>query len=222
MSRGHEKGIWYVLESGPYNQALVGLSREEISDWAISLGRALAKQLRGINPFADDLMDERDRYLKERRETGKLGGRPPSKGHPKVTLGSPVGHGGAVPNRTETEPDLETEPRPKEQERSWVKNNGIQIGKVISGGDKYEDITNLSHEALPKYAATFCNEEDPNRAIRYYKKVVIPIIGPEAFRTELQFFVGEISAGEEPRNRGAAFMARLKTAVDIKNQRRKK
>jgi hypothetical protein len=122
------EGVWYVLEAGPYNQALVGLSRDEIADWAISLGRALARQERGINTFADDLMDERERYLETRRETGKMGGRPPKKGHPGVTLGSPHGNGGAVPNRTETvpnptephrtetEPDIKPEPKPKEPE----------------------------------------------------------------------------------------------------------
>ena len=76
-------------------------------------------------------------------------------------------------------------------------------------GDKYEKIASLQHDTLPGYAANFCKETDPNRAIAAYKKI-IGIIGPEAFRTELSAFVGECMAGEEPKSRGAAFMARLK------------
>ena len=107
MSGVREKGVWYVLEAGPYNQALVGLNRDEIAAWAVSLGKALARQERGINAFADDLMDERERYLETRRETGKMGGSSPKKGHPGVTPGSPAGHGGAVPNRTQPNPTMQ-------------------------------------------------------------------------------------------------------------------
>lgn len=220
MNGGHEKGVWYVLESGPYNQALVGLSREEIAEWAVSLGRALAKQLRGINAFADDLMDERDRYLEERRETGKMGGRPPSKGHPRVTLGSPKGDGGAVPYRTETEPDLKPEPKPKEAEQPRVGKIGGSIGKLLetaNSQDRYERIANLRQDELADYAANFCGEAKQPRTVAAFKRV-LNLIGPEAFRSELTTFAGEVAAGEEPRNRGAAFMARLKTAVETKKQ----
>lgn len=222
MNGGHEKGVWYVLESGPYNQALVGLSRDEIAEWAVSLGRALAKQVRGINAFADDLMDERDRYLEERRETGKMGGRPPKKGHPRVTLGSPGGDGGAVPYRTETEPDLKPEPKPKKPEQPRVGNNGLGIGKIIGGEnsqDRYERIASLRHDELADYAADFCGEPGQPRTVAAFKRL-IGIIGPEAFRSELDVFAEEVAAGEEPRNRGAAFMARLKKAVEAKVEER--
>jgi len=233
MKPGREKGVWYVLEAGPYNQALVGLSRDEIADWAISLGRALARQERGINTFADDLMDERERYLETRRETGKMGGRPPKKGHPGVTLGSPHGNGGAVPNRTETvpnptephrtetEPDIKPEPKPKEPEPPRDGRVGVHIGEVLGAGngDKYETIANLTHDELPDYAARFCQEADPNRAISAYKRM-IGLVGPEAFRREMSSFAGEVTSGEEPESRGAAFMARLKRLVSGKaNQR---
>ena len=222
MSR-REKGVWFVLEAGTYNQALVGLSRDEIADWAIALGKALARQERGINPLADDLMDERERYLEERRRTGNMGWRPSPKGHPPVTPRSPTGDGGAVPYRTETVPDLSTEPRPKPKEPEQPRDGrvGVHIGNVLGAGkgDEYETIASLSHDALPSYAASFCHEADPNRAIAAYKRI-IGIIGPEAFRSELSSFAGEVKSGEEPERRGAAFMARLKRLVDGKKNPR--
>ena len=221
MNGEREKGVWYVLESGPYNQALVGLSRDEIAAWAVSLGKALARQERGVNSFADDLMDERDRYLSERRTTGKMGGRPPKKGHPRVTFSkerSPQGDGGAVPYRTETEPDLKPEPKPKDPEQPRVGNLGFQIGKIMGTGnsqDRYERIASLRHDDLADYAADFCGEGKNPRTVAAFKKI-IGIIGPEAFRSELSAFVGECAAGEEPNNRGAAFNARLKRLVEAK------
>ena len=220
MNGGHEKGVWYVLESGPYNQALVGLSRDEIAEWAVSLGRALAKQVRGINAFADDLMDERDRYLEERRETGKMGGRPPSKGHPRVTLGSPRGNGGAVPYRTETEPDPSTEPKPKEPEQPRDGNLGLSIGKIIGGGDRYGEIMGLvGEDAIANFTADFCSDTDRPRAIGGYKKAM-RIIGTEGFKSELCRFRGAVGAGEDPPNRGGTFYKHyLKPAMEAKAKR---
>ena len=222
MNGEREKGVWYVLESGPYNQALVGLSRDEIAAWAVSLGKALARQERGINTFADDLMDERDRYLQERRETGLMGGRPPKKGHPRVTLGSPQGDGGAVPYRTETVPDLSTEPKPKESEQPRVGNIGVSIGKIIGGGsgDKYGEIMGLiGEDAIANFTARFCADEDRSRAIGGYKKAM-RFIGTEAFKSELCRFRGAVDAGEDPPNRGGTFYKHyLKPAMEAKAKR---
>lgn len=220
--RGREKGVWYVLESGPYNQALVGLSLDEIAAWAVSLGKALARQERGINAFADDLMDERERYLEVRRTTGGMGGRPPKKGHPRVTLGSPQGDGGAVPYRTETEPDLSTEPKPKEPEKPRVGNIGFSIEKIMggSGGDKYSEIMELvGEDAIANFTADFCADADRPRAIGGYKRTM-RIIGTEAFKSELCRFCGAVSAGEDTPNRGGTFNKHyLKPAEEAKTKR---
>ena len=238
MSGVREKGVWYVLEAGPYNQALVGLSRDEIADWAVSLGKAVARQERGINAFADDLMDERERYLETRRETGKLGGRPPKKGHPGVTPGSPAGHGGAVPNRTQPNPtmqnmtglthrsevNLDAKPEPTKPDTRRGGVGGADFESVLRAGnsrDRYALIASIPHEKLAESAAAFCNEEDPNRAIAVYKRI-IRTIGPEAFRAEWAAFAGECEAGEEPHNRGAAFMARVKRLHSEKIERMRK
>lgn len=211
-NHGREKGIWYVLEAGPYNQALVGLSREEIAAWAISLGKALALQKRGINAFADELMDERDRYLAERRKTGRMGCRAPKKGHPGVTSGSPQGDGEALPNRTETGPNQSTEPRSPPSRSAIPNGNNFGFGKV----DKYTKFDALvTDDLLVNFATEFCRDADRTRAIFGYK-AVISKIGKEAFKSELIAFFGEVEAGEEPRNRGAAFMARLKRLVAAK------
>lgn len=223
--RGREKGVWYVLESGPYNQALVGLSLDEIAAWAVSLGKALARQERGINAFADDLMDERDRYLETRRVTGKMGGRPPKKGHPRVTLGSPQGDGGAVPYRTETVPNptgqnpTEPEPKPKEPERTRVGNLGDHIGNIIGEGgrDKYGEVMGLvGEDAIANFTADFCADADRPRAVGAYKRAM-KIIGTEGFKSELCRFRGAVVAGEDPPNRGGTFFKHyLKPAMEAK------
>ena len=233
MKAAREKGVWYVLEAGPYNQALVGLNRDEIAAWAISLGKALARQERGINAFADDLIDERERYLETRRETGKLGGCPPSKGHPRVTLGSPPGDGGAVPNRTPPNhaehnractPSRGRSGSEAGAERTENRRHGGAGGEfkdamgVGKGQDRYERIASIPQDELAKAVVAFCNEEDPNRAMAVYKRI-IRVIGPEAFRSEFAAFVGECGAGEEPDRRGAAFTARVKRLFDEKKDR---
>ena len=222
MSR-REKGVWFVLEAGTYNQALVGLSRDEIADWAIALGKALARQERGINPLADDLMDERERYFEERRITGSMGGRPSSKGHPPVTTGSPTGDGGAVPNRTDTVPNLKPETDPKKPEQPRGFKLGIETGKIIgagSGSDKYERVQ-VPQDRLAEFAAQEFRDDEPTRAVFAYKRA-IGIIGPEAFRSLLAQFIGEIAAEEcgTVHKLGALFTAKfLKPAVEAKRNR---
>ena len=219
-----EKGVWFVLEAGTYNQALVGLSRNEIADWAISLGKALARQERGINPLADDLMDERERYLAERRRTGGMGGRPHLKGHPPVTPRSPEGDGGAVPNRTDTVPNLKPETDPKKPEQPRDLKLGIETGKILgagSGADKYERIQAVPQDRLAEFAARELRDADSTRAVFAYKRA-IGTIGPEAFRSLIAQFMGELAAGEcETVNKlGALFTSKfLKPAIEAKRKR---
>lgn len=112
-------------------------------------------------------------------------------------------------------PRMSTEPK-KEPEQPRVGNPVLEIGKIIGcGRDRREHIACLSHEALPGYAATFCKEADPNWAVATYKKA-IRVIGPEAFRAELDTFVAEVEAGEEPESRGKAFTSRLNARVESK------
>ena len=224
MNCRREKGIWFVLEAGSYNQALVGLTRDEIAEWAIALGKALARQERGINPLADDLMDERERYLEERRRTGNMGWRPSPKGHPPVTPRSPTGDGGAVPYRTDTVPTLKPETEPKEPKQPRDGDLGIETREIFgagSGGDKYERIQAVPQDRLAEFAARELRDADPTRAVFAYKRK-IGILGPEAFRSLLSQLIGEIAAKEceTVHNPGALFMTKyLKPAMEAKRNR---
>ena len=82
-----------------------------------------------------------------------------------------------------------------------------ESGRV--GIDRYEDCHDLSRDPV-ELAVAFCLEDDPKKARRSYRRQFTRI-GEYAFRQELARFWGEVNAGEEPRNRGAAFTARLKT-----------
>ena len=134
--------------------------------------------------------------------------------------GTTGGHSRVRRTTKELPEGMSTEPR-KEQEQPRIGNLGFSIGKIIGGGngqDRYERIANLRQDELADYAADFCGEAKQPRTVAAFKRF-LNIIGPEAFRSKLVAFVGEVAAGEEPRNRGAAFMARLKTAVEARKQR---
>jgi len=78
------------------------------------------------------------------------------------------------------------------------------------GSDKYEAIQDIPQSNLAQWAAEYCGDE--LSWVRFYKAYIAKI-GPEAFRAILAQFVGEIGAGEGCRNRGSAFVAKLKKAV---------
>jgi hypothetical protein len=58
----------------------------------------------------------------------------------------------------------------------------------------------------------YCREGDPPFAAHGYK-IKIGELGADTFREEAATFIGAVEAGEEPRNRGKAFMARLNAAT---------
>lgn len=231
-----EKGIWYVLEAAGYNQSLVGLSREEIADWAISLGRALAKQERGLNEFADELMAERDRYLADRRRTGSMGGLAKAKNgmkkaekgdvrSPKVTPRSPKvtpRQYRTVPYRKEevTKKQLDTKPEEKEvskvRARVGGKSGRVRVKKTYFSGtagdlDKYELLASIPDGELPAAACEYCGDGDVSLSIGGFTKRLRELGAPR-FREVFARFVGECEANEEPEVRGAALQAALKAA----------
>jgi len=81
--------------------------------------------------------------------------------------------------------------------------------------DKYEKIRSIPQADLAQWAVNFCG--DKLDWVRVYKSY-ISVIGPEAFRSILEQFVGEVYSGEDCRNRGAALVARVKRAVDDKRK----
>ena len=76
--------------------------------------------------------------------------------------------------------------------------------------DKYGRIYSIPQDKLAQWAVRYCGDE--LSYVRTYKGFISKI-GPEAFRSILAQFVAEVEAGEGCRNRGAAFMKRVKAAV---------
>ena len=81
---GLSKGVWFMLEPARLAVHLFGKSEVEIGKWTLSLATALAKGQRKLNSFADELMDERERFIEVRRTCGGMRGKGDSS--PKVTL----------------------------------------------------------------------------------------------------------------------------------------
>ena len=68
---------------------------------------------------------------------------------------------------------------------------------------------------LAQWAAEFCGDEPS--WIRAYNAYIAQI-GPEAFRSILAQFVGEVGAGEDGKRRGAVLVAKVKKAIAEKRK----
>ena len=96
--------------------------------------------------------------------------------------------------------------------------------KMDEGGnsqDKYERIHTVPQDQLADYAARKLQDANQTRAVFAYKRA-IRIIGPEAFRSLLAQFIGEIAAEEcgTVHKLGALFTTKfLKPAVEAKRSR---
>lgn len=91
----------------------------------------------------------------------------------------------------------------KKTPRKW------KFDKALMEEDRGRYIWGLPEEALPQFAAWFCEEEGNERATGFYERFIAGN-GERAFRRELDKFTGAVASGEEPENRGAAFTAMLK------------
>lgn len=76
-----------------------------------------------------------------------------------------------------------------------------------------EGIHNLPALELPRFMVEFCGERGNALTAGTFKKYFREL-GNDGFRTVAAAFVAECAVGEEPSNRGAAFTARLKKAVE--------
>ena len=109
-----------------------------------------------------------------------------------------------IPDHESTDSTLDAPARERAHTRGRSESESGRVGI-----DRYEDCHDLSRDPV-ELAVAFCLEDDPKKARRSYRRQFTRI-GEYAFRQELARFWGEVNAGEEPRNRGAAFTARLKT-----------
>ena len=71
-----------------------------------------------------------------------------------------------------------------------------------------EAVSTLDRVLLPEFAAAYCNERNNMRSVGIYGTCCK--IHGEQFRDELRVFIFDCETGDEPDNRGRAFMARLR------------
>ena len=92
-----------------------------------------------------------------------------------------------------------------------------RTGKIENhpGQDKYERLHAVPQAKLAQWAAEFCGDEPS--WIRAYNAYIAQI-GPEAFRSILAQFVGEVGAGEDGKRRGAVLVAKVKKAIADKRK----
>ena len=76
--------------------------------------------------------------------------------------------------------------------------------------DLLASVLAIPQAKLAEWAAKFCG--DKPEWIRVYN-VYIAKIGPEAFRSILSQFVGEVDSGEDGLRRGAVLVAKVKKAI---------
>ena len=212
---------WYQYNPAYHMAATLKASVQEKADYFDSLNSALIMGTRGINPEADKMLDNADHVSGIRSKVAKERHDRERKGANAVQLQS---KSNALPtDRPDlpTGPDLKTDQIRSDREQPRVGNLGFQIGKIMEAGngqDRYERIAALGHGELADFAANFCGEAGKPQTIAKFKSIM-NIIGPEAFRSELTSFCGDIDAGEEPRNRGAALTSRLNKLADAKRSK---
>ena len=100
--------------------------------------------------------------------------------------------------------------------------NGICKGNRKEGNARggFDDIqarirSAKSEKEFSAVTAEITGEKPDSQGGCFFKKVA-RAIGVEAYRMELDKFAAELKNGEEPRNRGAAFTARLKKAMEAR------
>ena len=212
---------WYQYNPAYHMAATLKASAQEKADYYDALNMALIMGTRGNNPEADRMLDNADHVSSVRSKVARDRHETERKGANAMQLQS---KSNALPtDRPDlpTGPDLKTDQIRSDREQPRVGNLGFQIGKIMEAGngqDRYERIAALGHGELADFAANFCGEAGKPQTIAKFKSIM-NIIGPEAFRSELTSFCGDIDAGEEPRNRGAALTSRLNKLADAKRSK---
>lgn len=150
--------------------------------------------------------DEYEASVMARREAGRRGGLRSAEVRSK--------HRPEPPYEAELQAQLQA--RLERKDRIGEDRIGFKSVQTGVGSDKYEAIQSIPQAGLAQWAAEYCG--DDQSWVRFYKSAIYKI-GPEAFRSILSQFVGEIGAGEGCRNRGSALVAKLKDAVAEKSKK---
>lgn len=214
----HDKLPWFRFNPSKALAAIHGMTDAEAGKWIKRLLCDLINEDGGDNHFAKSMLDERLAFIAERSRAGMEGAKRRwlSHGSPMANDGRAMrshSHNDTIRNETDLKPEIPPYPPFSDSDSESGKISGRE-----TLGNLYEEIECLPAEKLAGWAVKFCNEARPVPA-EFAHKRIIRLIGPSAFRSILTAFAGEVRAGEEPRNRGAAFMARLKQAVAEKAKR---
>ena len=212
---------WFSYNPAYHLAATLKMSAEEKASYYDTLNTALVMERRGLNPEADKMMDNAYHVSEVRRKAAERSWEARREdANAKQMQSKSNALPTDLPNRP-TEPDIKPEPKREPAPESIRESVFKSLGIGNSRGDLKETIAGLSHEALPQWAANYCHEADPVQAVFVFKKA-IRAIGPELFRRELDSFVAEVEAGEEPKTRGRAFNARIQDLVKAKIESERK
>lgn len=213
--------------------AIVDKTPEERGEMFLKLLKDLIGGIPIGDPIADSMIIEAQTYYGKKRFSGGEGGRATQR---KRRENERIAQALLERNLSDAQankPNViqpkeihnpETEPRKPEQPRDRDLKLGMETGEIIgagSGADKYERIRAVPQDRLAEFAAQELRDADQTRAVFAYKKA-IGVIGPEAFRSLLEQFIGDIAVGDckTVNKLGAVFVQnRLKPAVEAKRNR---
>lgn len=228
---------WYRLS--PARMLVELMETPDAAEWRARserIARALAMPQRGLDPWADAMLDEAEAKVeaaKARTQKAREAKRKPvtalSQSCDRVVTSDKTNkRTNEQTNRRTIYPDPES-PSPAagaaggaESESDRGKKGDGQPDaaggaaekahwdELAKGGESVaEMVAGCSDGELPGLALWFCMEEGNDLARKIYRGT-IRRAGAAAFRQELAEFVSEVSAGEEPDSRGKAFMARAR------------
>ena len=196
---------WFKLRLLNWYRLTRGMTDAEAGRYMSATVDALADRKYGATEFADLMLAEAEEYAAKQSQRRRK--KPVDGGGPRKTT---VDGGG--PDSTNKDED-EDEDEKKKKLGVHHDTSGSESGKSKSpfswselNEDKQLYVWTVPEVSLPAFATWFCQEEDNARARAVYGKF-IKKFGSQTFRILLDKFVSAVFAGEEPDNRGAAFMA---------------
>jgi|GEM_PF-5855532 hypothetical protein len=226
---------WYRYNPAYHLAFTAKMKAEEKAEYFDTLNQVLILEERGVNPEADRMIDNSHSISAIKKKTADDAWRLRKEREQKEreknanAMQPQCGcNADAMPYRP-TEPTRPTikpeiEPKKPDQSRNRDLKFGMETGDIIgagSGADKYGRILAVPQNRLAEFAAQKLRDADQTRAVFAYKKA-IGVIGPEAFRSLLEQFIGDIAVGDckTVNKLGAVFVQnRLKPAVEAKRNR---
>ena len=231
LPRGREGRLmkWGRISELIWLRATQGLTPAEKGEYMDKTMRALSDDCRGVTELGDILLEEAEAFAEKKRNAGRAGGMAKARNaatakssNAKQSLAEPsnakqrsaeVGTPVAEPSTPLAHPSHEHEHEQKQGQHHDTSGSASESGKTKSPfswseleEDKQRYVWSVPDGSLPQFAVWFCQEEGNARAVSVYARY-IKKFGAAPFRILLDKFVSSCFAGEEPENRGAAFMS---------------